>query len=84
MHVKKSSLYLVITSRYNVSPCMILELLERLTRCATCRCMILKVQGKGVPPSALRRCRRAAVRSLGSIVSAALTGAVIFVVPTAW
>jgi hypothetical protein len=33
MHVKKSGLYLVITSRYNISPCMILELLERLTRC---------------------------------------------------
>lgn len=32
MHVKKSGLYLVITSRYNLSPCMILELLERLTR----------------------------------------------------
>jgi hypothetical protein len=33
MYVKKSGLYLVITSRYNLSPCMILELLERLTRC---------------------------------------------------
>ena len=31
MMVKKSSLYLCITSRYNISPCMILELLERLT-----------------------------------------------------
>ena len=33
MHVKKSGLYMVITSRDNLSPCMILELLERLTRC---------------------------------------------------
>ena len=32
MYVKKSGLYLCITSRYNLSPCMILELLERLTR----------------------------------------------------
>lgn len=34
MYVKKSGMYLCITSRYNLSPCMILELLERLTRCA--------------------------------------------------
>ena len=34
MYVKKSGLYLCITSRYNLSPCMILELLERLTRYA--------------------------------------------------
>jgi|EP01047_Picozoa_sp_COSAG01_P052394 AP-4 complex subunit mu-1 len=32
MAVKKSGMYLCITSRYNLSPCMILELLERLTR----------------------------------------------------
>ena len=40
MYVKKSGLYLCITSRYNLSPCMILELLERLTRCvrAALRC----------------------------------------------
>jgi AP-4 complex subunit mu-1 len=32
LHIKKNSLYFVATSRYNVSPSFVLELLNRLTR----------------------------------------------------